>query len=136
MKKNYLLDTNVLLHDPRALFNFEDNNIYLPLEVVVELDQFKKGSEEINANAREVIRNLEELTEKGVPDKGIALPREGRLYFLKSSVESWYSEVQQDDDSLLGKILVRLDRAVRIVENKLGYADDRILMMAQYLKET
>ena len=42
MKKNYVLDTNVLLHDPRAIFRFEDNDVIIPIYVIEEIDQFKR----------------------------------------------------------------------------------------------
>src|SRR6266567_1208799 len=46
MKKNYVLDTNILLHDPHAIFRFDDNNVIIPIYVIEEVDQFKReGSE-------------------------------------------------------------------------------------------
>ena len=45
MKKNYVLDTNVLLHDPHAIFKFEDNDLILPIYVIEEIDQFKRDIE-------------------------------------------------------------------------------------------
>ena len=47
-KKNFVLDTNVLLHDHKCIFNFEENDIFIPIVVLEELDKFKKGNEEIN----------------------------------------------------------------------------------------
>jgi hypothetical protein len=44
MKKVFVLDTNVLLHDPMAMFRFEDNDVILPITIIEELDRFKKGS--------------------------------------------------------------------------------------------
>lgn len=78
MKKRYLLDTSVLLHDPESLFSFEDNDIYIPLEVITELDMFKHGTEERNVNAREVHRKLEELMRGGIPKEGILLGKGGK----------------------------------------------------------
>ena len=46
MRKNYVLDTNVLLHDPRALFQFKDNNVIIPIYVVEEIDKFKRDKNE------------------------------------------------------------------------------------------
>ncbi len=54
MKKNYVLDTNVLLHDPLAIFKFEDNDLILPIYVIEEIDQFKRDSNERGRNARTV----------------------------------------------------------------------------------
>lgn len=63
MVKTYVLDTNVLLQSPNALFSFEDNNVVIPDIVLEELDDFKKGHKEINVNAREVARKLYALKE-------------------------------------------------------------------------
>lgn len=56
--KNYVLDTNVLLHDPQSIFCFEDNAIWIPVEVLEELDRFKSENTTRGANAREVHRSL------------------------------------------------------------------------------
>lgn len=64
MKKNYILDTNVLLHDPQAIFKFEDNNLIIPIFVIEEIDNFKKETTERGRNARRVARYLDELREK------------------------------------------------------------------------
>ena len=62
-KKNFVLDTNVILHDYNCLKNFQENDIYLPIVVLEELDKFKKGNEQINYNAREFVRELDLLTD-------------------------------------------------------------------------
>ena len=61
-KKNFVIDTNVILHDYNCLKNFQENDIHLPLVVLEELDKFKKGNEQINFNAREFVRELDLLT--------------------------------------------------------------------------
>ena len=48
-KKNFILDTNVILHDYKCIYNFQENDIYIPIVVLEELDKFKKGNEEIFA---------------------------------------------------------------------------------------
>ena len=53
MKKNYVLDTNVLLHDPRAIFRFEDNDVIIPIFCIEEVDQFKREGSERGRNARQ-----------------------------------------------------------------------------------
>jgi PhoH-like ATPase len=65
MPKTYILDTNVLLHDPKSLFSFEDNEVVLPLVVLDELDKKKAGQDEVARNAREVIRALDDLRSGG-----------------------------------------------------------------------
>lgn len=80
MKKNYVLDTNVLLHDPRAIFRFEDNNVVIPIYVIEEVDQFKREGSERGRNARQIARLLDELREKGgALAKGVSLEGGGTL---------------------------------------------------------
>ncbi len=57
--KNYVFDTNVLLHDPGAIYKFEDNNVIIPIYVLEEVDNFKKDQSELGRNAREVARLLD-----------------------------------------------------------------------------
>jgi PhoH-like ATPase len=86
-KKNFILDTNVILHDYKCLDNFEENDIYIPFIVLEELDSFKKGNEQINFNARAFVRELDELTENGLFEDGAELGiGRGRLY-IKNMVE-------------------------------------------------
>jgi len=58
--KNYVLDTNVLLHDARAIYAFADNNVVIPIYVIEEVDTFKKDQSELGRNARQVARLLDE----------------------------------------------------------------------------
>jgi PhoH-like ATPase len=61
MKKNYVLDANVLLHDPHAIFKFEDNDLIIPIFAIEEVDQFKREGSERGRNARTNARLLDEL---------------------------------------------------------------------------
>ena len=79
MRKTYILDTNVLLHDPESLFSFEDNAIVLPLSVVEELDRIKRRSDEVGRNAREVSRRLDELRMSGRLSEGVGLANGGSV---------------------------------------------------------
>lgn len=72
-KKNFVLDTNVILHDYKCIENFQENDIYLPIVVLEELDRFKKGSDQINYNAREFVRELDLLTSNDLFLKGASL---------------------------------------------------------------
>ncbi|GMU43361.1 MAG: PhoH family protein [Xanthomonadales bacterium PRO6] len=77
-KRTYVLDTNVLMHDPTALFRFEEHDVYLPMMVLEELDAAKKGTSEVSRNVRQVSRFLSELVEghgNGHLDRGIPLKR-------------------------------------------------------------
>lgn len=79
MKKNYILDTNVLLHDPNSILKFEDNTVLLPIEVIEEIDRFKRESTELGQNARAVSRMLDGLRGTGQLNDGVALSNGGRL---------------------------------------------------------
>jgi PhoH-like ATPase len=82
-KKNFILDTNVILHDYQCISSFEENDIYLPVATLEELDKFKKGSEQLNYNARAFIRNLDQLTNDTLPQNGVSLGAEkGTLYIV------------------------------------------------------
>ncbi len=80
MKKNYVLDTNILLHDPHAIFRFDDNNVIIPIYVIEEVDQFKREGSERGRNARQVVRLLDELREQGGSlSKGVQIKSGGIL---------------------------------------------------------
>lgn len=86
MKKNFVLDTNVLLHDSGSIYNFQENDIYLSIAVLEELDKFKKGAEQINYNARSVVRDLDNLAADGIKG-GIPLGEGlGKLYIVTDNV--------------------------------------------------
>lgn len=79
--KNFVLDTNVILHDYECVDKFEDNDIYLPIVVLEELDKFKKGSDQINFNARAFVRKLDDLAGADFFERGADLGEgRGRLY--------------------------------------------------------
>jgi len=119
-KRIYVLDTNVLMHDPTALFKFEEHDVYLPMQVIEELDHGKKGTTEANRNARQVSRFLNELIEIEGTEKinsGLTLNRPnglqlrgaqriGRLRFQTDSFDAGkrFSAVIPDNQ-ILGAIL-------------------------------
>lgn len=82
MKKNYILDTNVLLHDPNSLLSFQENQILLPIEVIEEIDRFKREATELGQNARSVSRQLDALRGHGRLSEGVSLPNGGRLRII------------------------------------------------------
>jgi len=73
MRKTFVLDTNVLLHDPLALTRFQDNDVVVPVEVVEEIDRFKRDPSEKGRNARQVSRLLDELRERGNLADGVVI---------------------------------------------------------------
>ncbi|MDO9392077.1 MAG: PhoH family protein [bacterium] len=82
-KKLFVLDTNVILYDHTCIENFEEHDIVIPIVVLEELDKFKKGSDLINFEAREFIRNLDKLAGEHLLTKGISLGKgRGKLHIL------------------------------------------------------
>ncbi|MDZ7672611.1 MAG: PhoH family protein [Halanaerobiales bacterium] len=79
MNKIYVLDTNVLLDDPRAIFDYQDDEVIIPLAVLEELDNQKKQTSDIGYNARETSRILDELRHKGKLNNGIELENGGQF---------------------------------------------------------
>lgn len=79
MKETYVLDTNVILYLPNAIFSFGDNDVVIPEVVLEELDAFKKDKSDLGSNARQAARTLDSLRKKGKLNKGIELPSGGRL---------------------------------------------------------
>src|SRR6266850_1780959 len=87
VKKNYILDTNVLLHDPNSLLSFEENHVLVPIEVIEEIDRFKRESTELGQNARSVSRMLDGLRGEGRLSEGVTLPTGGRLRIIFQKAE-------------------------------------------------
>jgi PhoH-like ATPase len=85
--KTFVLDTNVLLHDPRAIFSFGDNDVVIPIYVVEEIDSFKKDASELGRNAREISRHLDELRAFGSLATGVPLPNGGKLTVATTHLE-------------------------------------------------
>jgi len=79
MHKTYVLDTNVLLHNPEALFAFQDNHVVIPLTVIEEIDSQKKRQDEIGRNARVVSRELDALRSMGRLSEGVPMPSGAKL---------------------------------------------------------
>jgi len=80
--KNYVLDTNVLLHDPNSMLSFQEHNVLIPIEVIEEVDHFKRESTELGQNARTVSRTLDGLRSQGHLNKGVTLLNGGRLRII------------------------------------------------------
>jgi PhoH-like ATPase len=95
VSKLFVLDTNVLMHDPTSLFRFEEHDVFLPMVVLEELDDHKKGMSEVSRNARQTSRFLDEIVsqpgeiEKGYPLKAKSSGSEagGRLFLQTHSVD-------------------------------------------------
>lgn len=155
--RNYVLDTNVLLHDPRALFKFAEHDVHLPMAVLEELDKHKKGTTDIARNARTVTRNLAQLLPYGNLDRGFGLAdvsegaATGRLYFQSTPTRSTQGGLEQDkpDNQILAcaqalhtatgaAILVTKDinlqvKAMAVAQPAEDYRNDRVVSDADYL---
>jgi len=111
--KLFILDTNVLLHDYSCIYHFQDNDIVIPIIVLEELDRFKKGNDQINFNAREFTRELDELIGSDFLVDGIELGK-GRGKLILETGKPFSKEIQES-----------------FIEQT---ADHRILAIAEYYK--
>jgi PhoH-like ATPase len=161
-KKIFVLDTNVLIHDPTALLRFQEHDVYLPIVVLEELDAAKVGMSEVARNVRQVSRFIDDLIEHANGDisQGVQLPshapgiRPGRLYFYSDAVHAQLPDglsVRDADNTLLGitldlgKVhpanqvtLISKDINLRIKAHALGiraedYTNDQVLDDADLL---
>ena len=150
--KNYILDTNVLLHDPNSLVNFEDNHVLVPIEVIEEIDRFKRESTELGRNARTVSRMLDGFRGEGSLSRGVDLPNGGKLkigfqknangetMFGKESVDNRilaFAAGVQKSQPKNAAILVSKDINLRIKADALGlmaqdYETDRVFITDLY----
>jgi len=148
MTKKFILDTNVLLHDPQAYLKFKDNEVYIPMTVIDEIDTFKKDLNEIGRNARHVSRMLDKLRVKGSLTDGVTLENGGTLtvVLLSNHLESNLPtelEFSRADNKILSVavglskktdskvIFVTKDTNLRIKANALGlvaqdYENDKV----------
>lgn len=126
-KRLFVLDTNVLMHDPTALFRFDEHDIFLPMVVLEELDRGKKGLSEVSRNVRQVSRFLDDLmlqaTHSDMMSSGLALP----------SINS-----QDDQHKATGKLFFQTSEIEHALPKELpGFqADNAILAIAIGLQET
>ena len=103
MKKNFVLDTNVLLHDPNSINAFKDNNVIIPIYVLEEVDSFKKDLSELGRNARHVSRKLDELRKGGRLVDGVPLSSTSsgtlRVAFAEHELSSKYALNSHSNDN-------------------------------------
>ncbi len=96
LTKIFVLDTNVILHDATCIHHFEDNEVVIPISVLEELDQFKRGNEQIHFNARDFLRSLDDLS-TGADDSEL---KEGDGKIRVVINHDWHPDVEasfQDD---------------------------------------
>ncbi|HEU0035155.1 MAG TPA: PhoH family protein [Kofleriaceae bacterium] len=133
--KNYVLDTNVLLHDARAFYAFADNNVIIPIYVIEEIDTFKKDQSELGRNARQVARLLDQHRHDGGLSKAQAMENGGTVRVALSknppknpsydsrSMDQRILEIAlevRDEDPKIPTILVTKDVNMRVRGDALG----------------
>ncbi len=111
MVKNYVIDTNALIHDPGCIFKFEDNNIFIPYVVIEELDKFKTEKSERGFNAREAVRNISSLREKGNLVEGVRTDGGGIFTLHDSNYTSEYGWSGETNDDKIMATTVAIGRA-------------------------
>ncbi len=115
--KYFVLDTNVLLHNPRSLYLFDDNHVIIPFAVLEELDKFKKGNDDVARNAREVIRQLDALRLKGRLADGVQWNGHGgtiRVDFAEEKRPRWLAE-ETPDNRIIGVAWALQDHGHRVI---------------------
>lgn len=149
MKKTFVLDTNVLIHDPEAVLHFQDNDIVLPITVIEELDNLKRGNGEIPYSARHALRLIDSFREAGNLSDGVVLTSGGSLRVvmdegvthLKESndnrIISAAMKLARNGTPVKPVILVSKDTSVRIKADALGlptqdYLTDKTTVFKKY----
>ena len=144
----FVIDTNVLLHDPMAIYKFQEHQVLIPIVVVEEIDKFKRDQSEVGRNARHISRLLDEERRKGSLSVGVPLSGGGTLKVvlesdeLKTGIPQVLSS-KSNDNWILGVaaqytkkngnrcILVSKDVNLRIKADALGitaedYTNDKV----------
>ncbi len=103
MAKNFVIDTNVLIHDVDSIYSFADNNVIIPVAVIEELDSLKKSSDERGRNARVVTRRLDALRTRGRLNEGVKLDDGGmlRIDLDKDPVKHFQFRLDHADNRIL-----------------------------------
>lgn len=116
-KKIYVLDTNVLIHDPNALFNFEEHDVYIPMLVLEELDKLKSGLTQVSTDARHAVRAIDSILFDSNPEevsKGVGIkathddPGRGRLFIQMSGsdiAQVGETSSQKNDNQIIHDVL-------------------------------
>jgi PhoH-like ATPase len=158
-KKIFVLDTNVILHNYNAIYTFDEHDIVLPITVLEEVDNFKKGSNEINFHAREFTRELDKIAGEALFDKGVKLgDKKGKLFietgkpFSKELANSFQEKTPDHRILSIAEyitkkyktrkvILVSKDINLRMKAKSIGilaedYKNDQVKNISEFYKET
>lgn len=149
MQKVYVLDSSVLLHDPNALFQFQENEVIIPYVVLEEMESKKRLMENVGRAAREAIRHLDRLRDEGQLSKGVLLPNGGmvrvELNHYSNEILPVNSDLSLADNRILAVslnltreekravVLVTKDIAMRVKADALGiltedYYNDKVVL--------
>jgi len=139
-KRNYVIDTSVFLSDPNSLYKFQNNDIFIPLKVLEEIDKHKKRQDSVGFNARKIIKSLDEYRSKGCLVKGVRIAKGKGLLKVVRSGDGLPSELNPrvaDHVILSGAlavqkqfenrrtIVVSRDINMRVIANSIGlYSQD------------
>ena len=113
MIKNFILDTNVILHDANCIYNFENNNVIIPIVVLEEIDKFKKGDDQKNFNAREFTRKIDEIYTHANFKEGVKLGEKLGILKIMSDITSLHEIKKFFSDKVYKTII---PRNVRLAE--------------------
>lgn len=116
-RRIYVLDTNVLLHDPHSPIKFEEHDVYIPLVTIEELDNKKAGTSDVNRNAREATRLIEDVTtqlvgsfSQGYPMEAFSGNPQGRLLLQQEYIGFLQDETVKKNDNLYLGVLAHLTK--------------------------
>lgn len=114
MEKIFVLDTNVLIHNPQSMFAFEENRVVIPIVVIEEIDHFKKGIDEKSRNARQIGRYLDGLRTQGSLQEGVKTPKGGTIQITVNNeitdIARKYFFVDRNDNLIIGTALYMKDK--------------------------
>src|SRR5690348_2054007 len=120
VRKLFVVDTNVLMHDPTSLFRFDEHDVYLPIATLEELDAHKRGLSDVSRNARQASRFLDEIVSAAVADI-----KDGLVIKTK------------DGQSSKGRLFIQTEAINGELPTTLasGKTDNQILSVVRYLQE-
>jgi PhoH-like ATPase len=103
VRKYFVLDTNVLLHNAESLTSFDDNYVILPMTVIEELDSFKRRNDELGRSARYVIREIDKLRTQGSLKDGVSMENNGILQIIveRKDIPGIYIDMSVPDNRIL-----------------------------------
>lgn len=135
MRKNFVLDTNVLIHNPNCIEKFEENNIYIPYPVIEELDGLKGESGEVGFSAREATRKINALRQSGDLMNGVPTQDGGLLYlYMAEDLDTEALPKGWKPDKMDNLILLAASRLMKKKQNVILVTNDtNVILKADML---